>query len=174
MTNLINHTELRIKSYLILGSNVGHRKDYLLRCIDLLNLHAGTVTCTSSIYESEPWGFDDPVWFLNQAIALKTRLSPQALLECTQQIEQKLGRTRTKTGYQSRTIDIDILLYDDCVIDTPDLVIPHPRMAERMFVLDPMTELARDVEHPALKRTMSELRKQCDDRKKVCITFEIV
>jgi 2-amino-4-hydroxy-6-hydroxymethyldihydropteridine diphosphokinase len=147
----------------MLGSNAGNRKDYLDRSIDLVNHNAGTITGMSSVYESEPWGFDDPVWFLNQAIALETHFTPQALLKCTQQIEQILGRTRTNTGYQARTIDIDILLYGECVINTPDLVIPHPRMTERLFVLQPMAELAPDLEHPALKLKMKDLRESCND-----------
>jgi len=152
-------------SYLMLGSNVGDRKDYLRRCIDWLH-RAGTVTGLSAVYESEPWGFDDSTWFLNQAVALATHLTPGALLENIQKIEQTLGRTRTHTGgYQSRTMDIDILLYGNLVMNLPELVIPHPRMTERMFVLQPMAELAPDMEHPVLHRTMTYLREQCKDRK---------
>ena len=154
-------------AYLMLGSNVGNREEYLRRCVDLLHREAGTVTGLSAVYESEPWGFDDPVWFLNRAVALRTDHTPQALLESIQKIEQTLERTRTNTGYQARTIDIDILLYGNCVIHTPELVIPHPRMTERMFVLHPMTELAPELEHPVLQRTMRYLREKCDDRMKV-------
>ena len=154
-------------SYLMLGGNVGNRNDYLRRCVDLLNRDAGTVTGMSAIYESEPWGFDDSVWFLNQAVALRTQHAPLTLLEIVQQIEQALGRSRTHSGYHARTMDIDILLFGNCVIDSPKLVIPHPRIAERMFVLQPMAELAPDFEHPVLHRTMTYLRDRCEDRKMV-------
>ena len=150
---------------MLLGSNVGNREDYLIGCINLLNRDTGTVIGMSSVYESEPWGFDDPVWFLNQVIALKTHHTSQTLLENIRQIEHTLGRTRTSAGYHPRTIDIDILLYGGCVINVPGLVIPHPRMTERMFVLQPMAELAPNLEHPALKRTMTYLRDHCEDRK---------
>ena len=156
-------------SYLILGGNIGDRMAYLRRGVDMLDSVAGCVTSLSSVYESEPWGFDDPCWFLNQAVALETNLSPHALLECTQQIEQTLGRLRTHDGYHARTIDIDILLYDNRVINTAQLVIPHPHMAERMFVLQPMAELAPDLEHPMLHQSMTFLREQCADRKQVSV-----
>lgn len=149
----------------MLGGNVGNRRDYLCRCIDLLHRDVGTVTGMSAVYESEPWGFDHPTWFLNQAVAIMTHLMPQTLLESIHQIEQTLGRTRTHTGYQPRTIDIDILLYGTCVMDIPELVIPHLRMTERMFVLQPMAELAPDLEHPVLHRTMTYLRDHCTDCK---------
>ena len=151
-------------SFLLLGGNLGDRMDYLRRCIDLLNSEAGNVITMSSIYESEPWGFDDPQWFLNQAVALETNLSPFELLECIQKIEKTLGRRRTAANeYQARTIDIDIILYDNIVINTPELVIPHPRMTERMFVMQPMAEIAPDMEHPVLNCTMAYLRDNCRD-----------
>ena len=156
----------------MLGGNVGDREDYLRRCIDLLHRDAGTVTGMSAVYESEPWGFDDPVRFLNQAVALMTDHSAQTLLKHTQQIEQILGRTRTHSAYQARTMDIDILLYGNHVINTHELVIPHPRMTERMFVLQPMAELAPDLEHPVLHRTMTCLRERCTDSK-ICFRFQV-
>ena len=154
-------------SYLMLGGNVGDRLDYLRRSVDLLRRDVGEIVAMSAIYESEPWGFDHPQWFLNQVAAVETNLSPLLLLERIQRVEQTLGRLRKGIGYQSRTIDIDILLYGNLVIDTPELVIPHPRMAERMFVLQPMAELAPDMEHPVLHRTMGYLREHCEDGKRV-------
>ena len=144
-------------SYLLLGGNLGDRIEYLRRSIDLLRRDAGSIIAMSSIYESEPWGFNDPQWFLNQAVALETNLSPLELLECIQRIEKTLGRLRTHNGYQARTIDIDIILYDNIVINTPELVIPHPLMTQRMFVMQPMAEIAPDMEHPVLLRTMTYL-----------------
>ena len=154
-------------SYLILGGNVGDRMDYLRRAVGLLRRDAGCVTSLSAVYESEPWGFDDPCRFLNQVAVLETVLSPHALLECIHRIEQTLGRVRAHDGYHARTMDIDILLYGHHVINTPELVIPHPRIAERMFVLQPVTELAPDLEHPVLHHTMAYLRDHCSDRKQV-------
>ena len=152
-------------SYLMLGGNLGDRMHYLCRSIDLLNRNAGAVIAMSSIYESEPWGFDSRQWFLNQAVALETNLSPFELLECVQQIEKSLGRRRTQKGYQERTIDIDIILYGNIVINAPQLVIPHPLMTERMFVMLPMAELAPDMEHPVLHSTMTYLKEHCEDTK---------
>ena len=159
-------------SYLLLGGNVGDRMSYLRRGVDLLRCDAGCITSLSAVYESEPWGFDDPCRFLNQAVVLETNLSPHALLECIQQIEQTLGRLRTHDGYHARTIDIDILLYGNRVINTPDLVIPHPHMAKRMFVLQPMTDLAPDLLHPVLHQSMTSLKEQCADRKQVIMYSE--
>ena len=154
-------------SYLMLGGNVGDRMDYLYQSIDLLRRDAGQIVAMSAIYESEPWGFDHQQWFLNQVVVVETDLSPLLLLKQIQHIEQTLGRLREGDGYQPRTMDIDILLYGNLVINTPELVIPHPRMAGRMFVLQPMAELAPDMEHPVLHRTMEYLREHCMDRKQV-------
>ena len=156
-------------SYLMLGGNIGDRMYYLRRSVEMLRHSAGKIIAVSSVYESEPWGFDDPQWFLNQAVAIETNLAPYKLLECIRQIEQTLGRLHTNNGYQARTIDIDILLYGSLVINSSELVIPHPHMTERMFVLQPMTELAPDIEHPVLRRTMTYLSEHCSDARRVII-----
>ena len=156
-------------SYLMLGGNVGNRMEYLCRSVDLLRRNAGRITAMSAVYESEPWGFEDPCQFLNQVVVLETNLDPYALLENIKRIEQTLGRLRTSkhNGYQSRTIDIDILFYGDLVINTHDLVIPHQRITERMFVLQPMSELAPDMEHPVLHRTIAHLKEHCTDNAQI-------
>ena len=156
-----------IISYLILGGNIGDRMNFLRQGVDLLDCRAGRVINISSIYQSEPWGYDDPQWFLNQAVALETNLSPLELLETIQTIEKTLGRQRTHNGFQARTIDIDIILYGNNVINTSQLVVPHPRMTERMFVLQPFAEIAPDVEHPVLHLTIERLRNICKDSKQV-------
>ena len=152
-------------SYLLLGGNVGDRMEYLRRSVELLERDAGNVIAISSVYESEPWGFDHPQWFLNQAVALETNLSPPNLLEKIRRIENTLGRQRTTCGYQARTIDIDIILYANLAFNSPELVIPHPRMTERLFVMLPMAELAPNVKHPQLNLTMTQLRENCSDAK---------
>ena len=161
------------KSYLILGGNIGDRLDYLRLGVEWLRKDAGNVTAMSAVYESEPWGFDDTCPFLNQVVMIETELDPHALLKTIQRIEQTLGRVRTHVGgYQSRTMDIDILLYGNYIINTPKLVIPHPRMTERMFVLQPLAELAQNLEHPVLQQTMEYLRENCRDTKQVIIFSE--
>ncbi len=159
--------------YLMLGSNVGDRAEHLRRSIALLNNRAGSITGMSSVYESEPWGFDDPVWFLNQAVKLETNLTPRALLEITQQIEHEMGRIRTGQGYEARTMDIDILFHGNLVMETPELIIPHPRIAERMFVLKPLAELTPDLRHPVLHKTIRDLAEHCLDTLKVIIYKEL-
>ena len=156
-------------SYLMLGGNVGNREDFILRSIDLLNRNLGTVTDKSAIYESEPWGFEHSGWFLNQAVALETNCKACELLEGLQNIEKKMGRVRTCTGYQARTIDIDILFFGNHIVDVPNLVIPHPHIAERLFVLKPMAELAPCFVHPVLKQTMKYMKEHCADTLRVDI-----
>jgi 2-amino-4-hydroxy-6-hydroxymethyldihydropteridine diphosphokinase len=117
----------------------------------------GEVLQVSSLYETEPVEFTAQPWFLNCAIELDTEKTPQQLIEAILEIEQQMGRTRTqKKG--PRSIDIDILLFGNSIIDTRGLSIPHPGMQERRFVLEPLAEIAPSVSHPALKRSIQELR----------------
>jgi 2-amino-4-hydroxy-6-hydroxymethyldihydropteridine diphosphokinase len=142
-------------AYLSLGSNVGDRAGQLHDAIARL-VAAGRVVATSSFYETEPVEFTDQPWFLNCAVALETRISPPELMKTVLGIEQEMGRRRTqKKG--PRTIDIDILLYGDEVVDSPEVKIPHPAMQDRRFVLQPLAEIAPEARHPALKKTMGEL-----------------
>ena len=156
------------KSYLILGGNIGDRLDYLRLGVEWLQKDAGNVTAMSAVYESEPWGFDDPCPFLNQVVMIETELDPHILLKTALRIEQTLGRLRSHSRrYQPRTMDIDILLYGKYIINTRELTIPHPRMTERMFVLQPLAELAPDMEHPVLHQTICYLKEICTDTKQV-------
>jgi 2-amino-4-hydroxy-6-hydroxymethyldihydropteridine diphosphokinase len=143
-------------AYLSLGSNVGDRKRMLgeaLRLLEAPNLH---VVRVSPVYETEPQDLKNQPWFLNLVAEVQTGLFPMQLLTRTQKIESKLGRKRT-LDKGPRSIDIDILLYGESVIDAKDLVVPHPRMAERRFVLQPLADLAPDLRHPVLRRSMKEL-----------------
>lgn len=129
--------------FLSLGANLGNREQTLQQAIDLLRAEVGTVLRTSSFFYSEPWGFASEHAFCNLCVAIETPLSPLDLLHATQHIEQRLGRTHKSThrDYQDRTIDIDILLYGNEHILTPELTIPHPLMNERDFVMTPLNEI---------------------------------
>ncbi|MCF0198440.1 MAG: 2-amino-4-hydroxy-6-hydroxymethyldihydropteridine diphosphokinase [Bacteroidaceae bacterium] len=129
--------------YLSLGSNLGDRQHTLLQALQLIDERVGSVYRVSSFIETEPWGFESDHPFLNAVCLVHTMMSPELCLEETQQIERELGRTAKSIDghYHDRTIDIDLLMYDDLTIDTPDLQLPHPRMMERDFVLVPLREI---------------------------------
>jgi 2-amino-4-hydroxy-6-hydroxymethyldihydropteridine diphosphokinase len=141
--------------YLSLGSNIGDREAYLRTAIAQLG-ELGEVVAVSSFYETEPVDFTAQPWFLNCAVAMRTELMPERFLPKIQMIEQQMGRPRTQPK-GPRNIDIDILLFGDPVISTPELQIPHPAMHERRFVLEPLAEIAPEVQHPVLKKTVREL-----------------
>jgi len=142
--------------YLSLGSNVGDRRANLEQAIARLG-ELGAVTAVSSFYETEPVEVAAQPWFLNCAVALETEMMPRRLLGRVLAIEQALGRRRLQAK-GPRTIDIDILLFGNAVVDTAALTIPHPALHERRFVLEPLSEIAAEVRHPVFKRTMRELR----------------
>ena len=127
--------------YLGLGSNQGDRQATLNRAIELIGERIGKVVRQSSVIETEPWGFISGNKFLNCVIFCETTLLPRQVLKVTQQIERELGRHHKGKGYRDRPIDIDILLFDNLNIDTPDLQIPHPLMYERDFVMIPLNEI---------------------------------
>ena len=150
--------------YLGLGSNLGDRQANLDRALEFLSqrLRMGKV---SSIYDTEPLGDSNQPRFLNLVCQAFTRLEPTALLALAKGIERKLGRTG-KSG-KPRTIDIDILLYGDQAIETPELVIPHPKMTERAFVLIPLDEIASDIVHPVSGKTVKELLQNATEKQGV-------
>ena len=129
--------------YLGLGSNIGNRKRNMRDAIQYLESIVGTLVRQSDLFETEPWGFDSPNLFINMCVCMETPLSPRQLLEATQSIEKKMGRTsKAEAGeYADRIIDIDILIYDDLKINDGDLVIPHPLMHERDFVMIPLRQI---------------------------------
>lgn len=147
------------KLYLALGSNQGDRKALLDAARAACDASLGRVTGCSDYIETAPWGFSSPHPFLNAVLELETELSPIAVLELTQEIERQLGR-QTKSsaaGYQDRPIDLDLLLYDDLVLETPRLTLPHPLMHLRDFVLEPLQQLAPTLRHPVLGLSIAEL-----------------
>jgi 2-amino-4-hydroxy-6-hydroxymethyldihydropteridine diphosphokinase len=156
------------KAYILAGSNLGDRKASLRFALASL-AKGGTVLKISSFFETEPVGFADQPWFLNLAIALETALPPSELLLMCQKIENSCGRVRTFPN-APRTLDLDILLYGQAVINEPDLVIPHPRLSERRFALEPLAQIAPDFMHPVLKKTIQSLLEACSDHSEVRLT----
>src|SRR5690606_18545296 len=153
------------RAYLSVGSNLGDRQGNLQKAVTLLNEKAGSITSCSSIYETPAWGFksDD---FYNICLGIDTTLSPNDLLACMLSIETALGRTRDPNAenYAARTIDLDIIFYEDFIIKDRDLVIPHPHMQLRGFVLEPLAEIVPGKIHPVFHKTIAELLEQCKDQ----------
>lgn len=143
-------------AYLSTGSNMGKRHEMLLKAISLLSASAGEIVTLSRVVETPAWGKTDQPDFLNQVLVLKTTLPPRELLNTILDIEMQMGRNRIEK-WGPRIIDIDILFYDDEIINEDGLQIPHPWMHERRFVLEPLSEIAPDLLHPLLKKNMAEL-----------------
>jgi 2-amino-4-hydroxy-6-hydroxymethyldihydropteridine diphosphokinase len=164
-----------VRAYIGVGSNVGDRYAHCSAAVEALNRLGGTrVVGCSRWYETEPVGAIAQEWFLNGAVAIETTLSPHDLLARCRYLEGNRGRDRAReVAGGPRPLDLDILLYGDQVIATPDLHVPHPRMAERAFVLIPLDDLAPRAVHPVLKRTISELRAGLVDPHQVRL-YEVV
>ena len=145
--------------FLSIGSNMDDRAANIQHAVGLLAMSDKIkIVKTSSFYETEPWGNKNQNWFVNAAVALDTELSPVELLKLCQSVEMQLGRNRVnQEKWSERTIDIDILMYDNLVMSNDILSIPHPYMHKRAFVLVPMLEVKSDLVHPVFKKTISEL-----------------
>jgi len=153
-------------AFLLTGGNIGDRFEHLSKAKELIDKEAGKVIKYSGYYETKAWGKEDQADFLNQAIELETDLSPEDLLQVLLKIETSLGRTRDQK-WDARIIDIDILLYDDEIIETDDLCVPHKYMHERNFTLIPLLEIAGEKEHPILKKTIETLYWESKDNLEV-------
>jgi len=152
--------------YLQLGSNMGERYQYLSSAISLIEEKIGVVESASKIYESTPWRIDGQENYLNQVLLVKSNLSSLGVLHEALQIENALGRVRLEK-WGERIIDVDIIFYNDEMIETAELCVPHKHMHERLFVLLPLVEIAPDFIHPKYKKTINELMASCSDTDKV-------
>ena len=148
------------RAILSIGGNLGNRVENISRSIDYIERRIGKIVRRSSIYESEAWGFESEHRFLNMVVVVETLLPPESLLQKAHAIENVLLRQRTGTGYTSRTMDIDILFFNNEIINTPTLTIPHPRLHERRFVLLPLHEILPDMVHPVFQKSVGELLKE--------------
>lgn len=133
--------------YLSLGTNLGNRSENLSRAMELIASEVGTVAASSDIIETEPWGFESGNAFLNMVAKVETDLEPLDALHVTQDIERRLGRSEKTAGgqYHDRLIDIDLLMYDNITMSTPELTIPHPLMRKRRFVMEPLAQIAPEL-----------------------------
>lgn len=146
-------------AYLSLGSNLGNREEYIKNAIAEIDRQVGKITKLSSLYETEPWGFNSENKFINVAVEVKTELSITNLSEIIHKIENEAGRVRdvNVAGYIDRVIDIDILLFDNIISDNPQITLPHPKMHLREFVIEPLAEIAPDVIHPILNISIKDI-----------------
>lgn len=150
--------------YLALGSNRGDRQNNLLTAIKKLEEEAGKIALVSSLYETQPWQMNDATHFLNQVILLDTGLTAPNLIKVIFTIEESLGRARSNSNvYEPRTIDIDILFFNNEILNSSILTIPHPQIAKRRFVLEPLSEIAPAYIHPQLNKSVTELLSSCTD-----------
>jgi 2-amino-4-hydroxy-6-hydroxymethyldihydropteridine diphosphokinase len=149
--------------FLGVGSSLNNREHNLKEAVVKINDYIGLVVLSSSVYETEPWGFQSEDEFLNMVVKVETKLAPYELLDKISMIESQLGRIRTEKQYTSRVIDIDILFYDDLTINDANLKIPHPLLHDRRFVLVPLCEIDPEFVHPVLNKPILSLLNSCSD-----------
>lgn len=152
--------------FILLGGNEGDKHKIFSETLKMISADIGAIAILSSIYETEPWGFVSDL-FWNQALIAETFLLPEDVLKCALEIEIKMGRNRTSENYEARPIDIDLMFYDDLQIDTPNLTIPHPLIAQRRFILVPLAEIAPEKIHPVTGLTINKMLQICPDKLKV-------
>jgi 2-amino-4-hydroxy-6-hydroxymethyldihydropteridine diphosphokinase len=161
------------RAILLLGGNMGNRMNLLGEARNLIEERIGRIVKSSSVYETEPWGFSSDLTFLNQVVIIESAISPNKMLDEIHRIETKLGRKRNSSGYEPRTMDIDILFYDHLTVNESDLIIPHPRLHNRRFTLLPLAEIAGEYVHPVLNERLDVLAKECNDTSKVDLIEKI-
>lgn len=153
---------------ILLGGNIGDRLSILNHAISKISAQLGEVVKQSSFYESEPWGYNDSFQYLNAVVEVQTNLAPQECLDLLLNIEKDLGRKRIEKGvYEARTIDLDILFYDNIVLKTDFLTIPHPLLQERLFTLQPLNEILPHLMHPVFNKSIKQLLNLCNDSSNV-------
>ncbi len=149
---------------ILLGGNIGDKIPNLTKAVFLIESELGKVVLKSSLYESEPWGYDDAYQYLNAVVIVETFYSAKRCLDVLLSIERKLGRTRKQTKtYEARTIDLDVLFYNNDIIEEKDLLVPHPLLHKRNFTLIPLKELIPNFIHPMLKKSIITLYKESND-----------
>jgi 2-amino-4-hydroxy-6-hydroxymethyldihydropteridine diphosphokinase len=150
----------------MIGGNLGEREKNLRQARELLEANCGKIKQRSSVYETAAWGKTDQPDFLNQVLELETKLDAAKLMRDILKIESQMGRERNEK-YSARTIDVDILFFNDEIIDQPGLIVPHPQLHTRRFVLTPLNEIASQLIHPIFKKNISELLEECADKLEV-------
>jgi len=151
------------KVFLGIGGNIGNKHDNFIKVYNIIKNEIGEITKSSSVYETPPWGFEAKENFWNQVLLIETEYSPDKLLQKIHDIENNFGRKRGSEKYNSREMDIDILYFDEVIIETESLKIPHPHIPHRLFVIVPLAEIAPDFIHPQLRLTSLEMLKNCSD-----------
>lgn len=161
------------RCYLLFGSNQGDKLQLLEQACTYINNRCGMLVERSSLYNSEPWGFEAEEWFLNVLLVVETELDPDTLMDRLMDIERELGRVRHPEieGYTSRTVDLDILYYGDQIVRTAKVTAPHPRLPERRFALMPLCELVPDFLHPESGLSQQQLLEKCHDTSKVYVSL---
>jgi len=153
--------------FLSIGGNLGNKRANFDKVYTHIQNELGCIVLRSSVYETPPWGFDSEDSFWNQVLCIETLLNPSEILEKIKNIDAAYGRKRNSEGYSSREMDVDILYFEDKIIETENLTIPHPLLHKRLFVVVPLAEIAPDWVHPVLKLTSVEMLNNCEDKSEI-------